>query len=126
MSINTENVKKHLQNWGTAAKHYASEAADYIFSKGCRIIDWVIDNPEAAAAIVVPITVNGLRSAQSMIVSHREKKKAERVDYTWYDRSTGLRWDLKRKMTNNDRQAIMEMKARGMSTIEILNTLRLI
>lgn len=88
--------------------------------------NWVKENPEATAAIAVPITVSAIRSGQSLIVSHREKKQIERADLTWYDRSTGLRWDLKRKMTNNDRKAITAMKANGADSIDILTQLNLI
>lgn len=91
-----------------------------------KTFEWIENNPEAAAAIIVPILVSGIHSGQSLIVSHRENKKLNRADFTWYDRSTGFRWDLKRKMTNNDRQAITKAKADGMDSIDILMKLNLI
>ena len=90
------------------------------------VLDWMIQNPEAAAGILVPISIAGIRSSQSLIVSHRLKKEHQRADRTWYDRSTGLRWDLRRKMTNRDRLIISQMKSQGVETIDILTRLRLI
>ncbi len=98
------------------------KAIDY----GIATIKWVKDNPEIITAVLVPTAIAGIRSGQSLIVSHRVNKQNERADRTWYDRSTGLRWELKRKMSNNDRMAITKLKAEGMSTIDILMKLNLI
>jgi hypothetical protein len=89
-------------------------------------IDWMIENPEITTVVLVPTAIAAIKSSQSMIVSHRVNKQNDRSDRSWYDRSTGLRWDLKRKMTNNDRMAITRMKAEGRDSIDILTTLNLI
>ena len=89
-------------------------------------LDWMIENPEITTVVLVPTTLAAIKSSQSLIVSHRVNKQNDRSDRSWYDRSTGLRWDLKRKMNNNDRMAITRMKAEGRDSIDILTTLNLI
>ena len=120
------DYKKKLHDVKSKAVEIGSKAFDYISKGLIKVGHWISENPEAAAAIAVPIIVSGIHSGQSLIVSHREKQKVDRADLTWYDRSTGLRWDLKRKMTNNDRQVITKAKADGMDSIDILMKLNLI
>ena len=119
---NKERLNKIMNTLKVKAIDIKDKACDY----GWKALDWMANNPEAAAAIIVPIAVNSIQYGRSVLVSHREKKQLDRAELTWYDRSTGLRWDLKRKMSNNDRQAITQMKAQGVDTIDILMKLRLI
>lgn len=120
------NFKQEMSNFKNTAVNFGSKAINYISDAAIKTGEWLSDNPEAVAAIAVPIIVSGIHAGQSLIVSHREKQKIDRADFKWYDRSTGLRWDLKRKMTNNDRMAITKMKSEGMKSIDILMKLNLI
>ena len=120
------DFKKKFSELKNATVEYGSKAVYYISNTAIKAGTWLSENPEVLATIAVPIIVSGIRSGQSLIVSHREQKKVDRADLTWYDRSTGLRWDLKRRMTNNDRMAITNLKADGMSSIDILMKLNLI
>lgn len=120
------DYKKKFHDVKSKAIEIGSKAACYISDTAIKAGTWLSKNPEVLATIAVPIIVSGIRSGQSLIVSHREQKKVDRADLTWYDRSTGLRWDLKRRMTNNDRMAITSLKADGMSSIDILMKLNLI
>lgn len=121
-----DETRQKLNQLKSNIKEVASKVKNKVFDLGDRLLNLAIDNPEATAAIAVPIVVSGIRSGQSLIVNHRIKQQEARADRTWYDRSTGLRWDLRRKMTNNDRKAITEMKAQGMDSIDILSRLNLI
>lgn len=120
------NYKEKFNDLKSKAINFGNNAAHYISTNARKAYQWIKDNPEILTAVAVPITVSAIRSGQSMIVSHREKQKIDRAELTWYDRSTGLRWDLKRRMTNNDRLAITQMKADGVTTLDILVKLNLI
>lgn len=119
-------MKKKLQDFKNAIVDKAIKVKNYAIDLGIKGIHWVADNPEITTAILVPTAIAAVKSSQSIIVSHRVNKQNERSDRTWYDRSTGFRWDLKRKMSNNDRMIISKMKAEGYDTIDILMKLNLI
>lgn len=104
----------------------ATNTKDTIVRWVDSFVDWACENPEAAAAIVVPTVMATIKSSQSLIVSHRQKAERKRIDYTYYDPSTGFHWDLRRKPTNNDRMVIQSRKAQGQETYNILRDLRLI
>lgn len=114
-----KDLKNSIFDNAIRIKNYAGDLC-------IRGLDWMIKNPGITTAVLVPTTIAAIRSSQSLIVSHRVNKQNERADRSWYDRSSGLRWDLKRKMTNNDRMAITRMKAEGQDTIDILMKLNLI
>lgn len=119
-------MNQKLKDLGGKVRNGAIRVKDWAVRNANNFLDWVIDNPETAAAIIVPTTVAAFKSGQSLIVSHRNKTERRRIDYTYYDPSTGFHWDLRRKPTNNDRMVIQSRKAQGQDTYKILNDLHLI
>ncbi len=87
--------------------------------------EWAIDNPQAAVSIITSIALL-LRSSQSLIVSHRMRSEHRRADYTYYDRRSGHRWQLCRKLTNRDRAVIDRRKRNGDDMYDILADLGVI
>lgn len=90
-----------------------------------RLGEWVIDNPQATVSIVSTIAML-LRVGQSLIVSKRVYSQQRRSDYTYYDRSSGHHWTLRRKLTNRDRAVIDRRKHNGDDMFDILSDLGVI
>lgn len=93
--------------------------------KARKVGTWVIENPQATVSIVSSIALL-LRASQSLVVSHRLHSEHRRVDYTYYDRRSGHRWQLRRKLTNGDRAVIDRRKNRGDDMYDILADLGVI
>lgn len=91
----------------------------FLFNTGSQFLDFVVENPEkTVAAIGVVVTL--LNATKSLQVTHRNKQEQKRKDYTYYDPHTGMRWDLRRRMTNNDRIYISQKRKIGKSMDSIL------
>lgn len=86
---------------------------------------WAIENPQATVSIISSIALF-LRASQSLIVSHRLHSEHRRADYTYYDRRSGHRWQLRRKLTNHDRAVIDRRRKQGDDMYDILNDLGVI
>ena len=119
-------MKEQIYELGQKFKKYATNASHYALNLASQGIQWGIDHPEIVTAVGVPVTIAAIRSSQSLIVSHRINKERKIVERTWYDHSNNFRWDLRRKMTNNDRKLLLQYKASGLSSEEALSKLRLI
>lgn len=112
------------------------ETIDYIVDRGTdiyhdtgdtihKIGSWAVDNPQATVSIISSIALL-LRASQSFVVSHRIKSEHRRADFTYYDRYSGHRWQLRRRLTNYDRAVIDRRKRRGDDTYDILSDLGVI
>lgn len=121
----TDTIKDKFEHIGWRFKNRMLKIKQGAIEKGGLLLDWVIDNPGEAVA-VGGLIVTGLKASQSLVVSHRHNKERRRIDYTYYDPSSGFHWDLRRKATNNDRREITRRKQLGEDTFTILNDLRLI
>lgn len=86
---------------------------------------FILDNPETVAACV-GIGISLLRASRSLVVSHRVAQQNHRADFTFYDPHSGFRWDLKRKLTNNDRMIIGKRIKNGEDMYDILKNIRAI
>ena len=80
---------------------------------------FIIEHPDKAAAIFAG-TVTLLNATKHLQVTHRQKYEDRRKDYSYYDPHTGMRWDLRRKMTNSDRVYIQDRVSCGASMGDIL------
>lgn len=90
-----------------------------------KIKNWVIENPQASISIISSIALL-LRASQSLVVSQRVYSERHRKDYTYYDRSSGHRWKLRRKLNNTDRAIIDHRKKNGDEVFNILSDLGVI
>ena len=101
-------------------KDFAGKVRSEAEALGARTVDFVIENKELCIA-AIPVVVGALKVGQSQIVSHRQ-----RIQRTYYDPSSGMHWELKRKATNNDRAEILRRKAEGEDVYTILRQMNLI
>lgn len=102
-----------------------SDVANATVEHATKACNWVLNNPEKIlAGIAVGVAV--ANATKSLVVSHRNSRERARIDRTYYDPSTGMHWELRRKATNADRIAIMNGKANGQSIVDILVERRLI
>lgn len=86
---------------------------------------WAMENPQTTISIISSIALL-LRASQSLVVSHRINSEHRRADYTYYDRRSGHRWQLRRKLTNHDRAVIDRRKSKGDDMYDILLDLGII
>lgn len=102
-----------------------SKIADEVNTKVRNGIRWAMDNPEITIAGIAA-TAALIRSTRSIVVSHRVVRERRRIDYTFYDPSSGFHWDLRRKPNNADRAEIIRRKKLGQDMYTILTEMRLI
>lgn len=106
----TERLKRLAEEKYSQAKAYVTEHWGEILEAG------VVISGSAVA-------VGGIIKAIKPSAIDRHDKK---VDRTYYDPSTGIHWELRRKATNNDRMALVRRRRNGEQTEDILRDLRLI
>ena len=102
-----------------------SDVANATVELAAEVGNWVLNNPEKIiAGITLGVAV--ANATKSLVVSHRKNRERAMIDRTYYDPSTGMHWELRRKATNADRIAIMNGKANGQSIVDILVERKLI
>ena len=52
------------------------------------------------------------------------EKERDRIDHTYYDPATGAHWELKRKLTNKERQELINRKDDGEDVYDILQDMK--
>jgi hypothetical protein len=87
--------------------------------------EFVINNPHATIAIL-SAAASIIRAIRGYTVSNRINRITYQKDYRWYDPHTGFTWDLKRKLTNNDRLEITRRIRNGEDVYDILRNIRAI
>ena len=70
----------------------------------------------AIAATVTGIAVTAYKTFKPTVYEQERK----RIDRTYYDPSTGLHWELKRKLTNNEREELDQRRRNGEAVGNIL------
>lgn len=94
-------------------------------TKARKVGNWITQNPQATVSIISSVALL-LRASQSLVVSHRVYSQRRHADYTFYDRSSGHHWTLRRKLTNRDRAIIDRRKHNGDDMFDILSDLGVI
>ena len=117
----SENVRNKFDKVRETSIDILSTAQD----KACKAGKWIADNPQASVSIITSIALL-LRASQSLVVSHRINSERNRINHTYYDRSSGHHWQLRRKLTNRDRAIIDRRKKNGDDTFDILYDLGVI
>ncbi len=107
-----EETKVKIDHLKWRAQQRAIQIENFIRDKGGYAIDWCATHPTEVIGGVT-LLVSGLKASKSLVVTHRTNKERHRIDHTYYDPSTGLHWDLRRKANNSDRIAIADAKKRG-------------
>ena len=82
---------------------------------------------DTSSKIILGIGIGAflLKASQSLIVSHRVYEENRRQDRTYYDPSTRMRWDLRRKPSNYERAEILRRRETGEDIYDILKSLGL-
>lgn len=115
------DVDKAVKN----TKKKVNQAVDITREKVRDTVHWVANNPEMTVAMVGGAAAL-IKSTQSLVVNHRVRSERKRIDHTYYDPSTGMHWELKRKATNADRAEILRRKKNGSDIYTILREMNLI
>ena len=118
MSDRFEEAKVKAKDFGTKVW----EEAKQVRANAIRFAD---ENKELVIASV-PVVIALVKTGQSRVVNKRMKDERKRIDHTYYDPSTGMHWELRRKATNHDRAEIIRRKANGQDTYTILRQMGLI
>lgn len=106
------------------AKRLAMETGNFIGQKAKQVGDWCVQHPGEASMIAC-----GILGLAGKMISNRmsiTKQERNRIDHTYYDPSTGMHWDLRRKATNADRKILSEARANGDDIYETLRSRGLI
>ena len=104
------------------------KAARKVKEKAVGAFYWGVDHRVEIAAVtsgviaLVGATSTVVRCVKPSAVTLHDR----RVVRTYYDPSTGMHWDLRRKSTNADRIQLMERRRNGERIEDILKSLRLI
>ena len=87
----------------------------------------IFKNLDTPSKIALTIGVGAflLKASQSLIVSHRIFEENRRQDRTYYDPSSHMRWDLRRKPSNYERAEILRRRETGEDIYDILKSLGL-
>ena len=112
------NVKDRISEFGRKAKREALDA-------GSRALEFANRNRELIV-IGAPVLIATIKSGQSLVVNRRLRNERSRIDHTYYDPSTGMHWELRRKATNADRAEILRRKKDGQDVYTILRQMKLI
>lgn len=113
-----DEAKQKAMEFGHKVKVEATQTAT-------KAVEWGVENKELVIAMI-PVAITVVKTGQSWAVNHRVKTERSRIDHTYYDPSTGMHWELKRKATNADRAEILRRKKAGQDTYTILRQMNLI
>ncbi len=105
-----EMVKRVVREKTNAGKNWVKNNGD-------KLMDGV------AAGVAL---IGSVCAIVRMVGGTAQDRHDRRVDRQYYDPSTGVHWDLKRKPTNSDRVELMRRKRNGDNTEDILKDLKLI
>ena len=110
---------------GEPVKATAKEKAKKLLSqakeKATEIVDWGVENPKEAFAAATGLAGAIFGVAKMLPKKTETQKERERIDTTYYDPSTGLHWELTRKLTNAERARLAESKRNGIPVERILS-----
>lgn len=98
-------------------KEKMNQAINWVGAHGSEVLTY------GTGAIAMISAVNRVvRWVKPSAIDRHDKKVAR----TYYDPSTGMHWDLRRKATNADRSEIVRRKRNGEYAEDILKDLKLI
>ena len=97
-------------------KGAASKAWEFVKDK---------ENREVIATVGGAI-IGGLIGLKKYRSATNQQTERERIDHTYYDPQTGCHWELRRKLTNDERAELVTRRRRGEFTEDILNDMRVL
>lgn len=123
--MNKQDIQDHIIHAKWRIRNGYWRFSNFVRDQGGAFVDWVANHPTETIAFI-GLGISGVKASQSLVVNHRINKANKRADRTYFDPSTHFRWDLKRKMTNNDRAYISTKKREGVDMYDILKDRNLI
>lgn len=118
-------MKEKFETAKEKAKDFGRKAVGEAKRFGTEAVEFANRNKEILI-VAAPVVIAGIKSGQSLMVNRRIKGERKRIDHTYYDPSTGMHWELKRKATNADRAEILRRKKAGQDVYDILRQMNLI
>lgn len=107
VTIRGESIRGRFRNAYSKAKEFGKDHKKEVF---------------AALVIILPMIRDVEKTLRSRQITKREQEK----DRTYYDPSTGLHWELKRKMRNYEREELCQRKRNGEYTEDILYDMKIL
>lgn len=83
-------------------------------------ISYICNNPEKILVAISSVAAV-LRASQSIVVSHRVKTERKRMERSYYDPSSRMHWDLKRKLNNYEKSELIRRRKDGENVYDILH-----
>lgn len=114
--MNGLNEETKFEKFKKKAKKTAKKTVDFCKDHWLGIL--------IGTSIALSVVEQSAKTVKALKPSANEKER-ERIDHTYYDPSTGMHWDLRRKATNEDRKQIEERKGTD-DMSDILSDLKLI
>ena len=114
-----------MENFKQSTIEFGRKAKEQVCDKAVRAGNWAVRNKEMIV-ISAPILIAGIKSGQSLLVNKRLKDERKRIDNTYYDPSTGAHWELKRKLSNDERAELMARRRNGEFVEDILDDMRVL
>lgn len=116
---------KEVKTFGEKLKDFAKKCWETVKNAARAFGEWCKDHrAEAIALFSVLFTL--LKKTMKTAAIRNAEKERERIDTTYYDPSTGLHWQLRRKPTNRERAIFAERKRQGEPAELILDDLGLL
>lgn len=87
--------------------------------------NWCKENKEELL-VLVPLGLAAARGVKNLRATTTRDSERDRIDHTYYDPSTGAHWELKRKLSNDERAELMARRRNGEYVEDILDDMRVL
>lgn len=77
------------------------------------------------AVVIAGIKIIGTKMYRKLNPTNTQIER-DRIDHTYYDPSSGLHWDLKRRLTNLERSRVDEARRNGTPVYDILKAMKVL
>lgn len=92
--------------------------------------EWAKEHKKEVAAITTAVVIAGVKIIGTKMYRKLNPTNAQierdRIDHTYYDPSSGLHWDLKRRLTNLERSRVDEARRNGTPVYDILKAMKVL
>ena len=124
--INPDGTEvRHEETWQDKLKTKLSTVVKRAKELGQKLIDWAVNHKKEALAVVSLLAMLAKKLIKPAGVRHQQQER-HRIDHTYYDPSTGIHWELRRRPTNTERTILAERKRAGEPAEVILDDLGLL
>nr|DAF76581.1 MAG TPA: hypothetical protein [Caudoviricetes sp.] len=95
-----------------------------------KIGEWAKEHKKEVSIITTIAAVTGIKIIGTKMYRKLNPTNAQierdRIDHTYYDPSSGLHWDLKRRLTNLERSRVDEARRNGTPVYDILKAMKVL